>query len=148
MRRFVNVYNKFTTKWEKRESCYSYDLICRVVEHEERHNRPLKSIILSRWNYDRLEKWFEVNGVRDEDNFAAPLKYKNYLIKRAECVIKGEYLIEYNLELSNIGRAIDNFEENIAGLNINSTIKDDIWKQLTDKHGIGKFESRENLNKR
>ena len=52
------------------------------------------------------------------------------------------------MELSNIGRAIDNFEENIAGLNINSTIKDDIWKQLTDKHGIGKFESRENLNKR
>lgn len=86
----------YKTDW-KSTGCYSVDMVLSAVSFYRNKKRPLKSVILSRYHYDRLDDYFKTNHIDQNASIDPNAKYTldGVEILRAESSIVDDLYFEF-----------------------------------------------------
>jgi hypothetical protein len=80
------------------------------INKEKRKGMFLESVILSRWDFDMLEKWFISVGIINELTENIPIDWKGVEIKRGSASVT-DFVPEYKI-LDNAKQQLINLAEN------------------------------------
>lgn len=89
---------------------YYYDMILAAIAHERKAGKHLKSVILCRYNYDKLENWLKSVGILNDSNLMSRLFVKKVEIKRSLEFNPKEIDFEYFTKESHEEQLLDNFK--------------------------------------
>lgn len=86
----------FKADW-KTTGNYSVDMVLSAVSWYRRANRPLKSITLSKYHYDRLDDYFKKNHIEESATIDPDAKYTldNVEILRAESSLVDDMRVDF-----------------------------------------------------
>jgi len=103
---------------------YVMDLVIAAIDHEKKAGRPLQAVVLSRINYDRLEKWLLDKGILTEEALTKTLSWKKVEIKRSETASTEDIRMEYR----QFGPEGNHLEDNMKLFGMNSGNIDKVRK--------------------
>lgn len=108
---------------------YQLALVDEAIRHERKALRPIKAIVLSRFNYDKLVSWLEKMGVINEDNYQyETLSWKKVDIKRCDSGMTQDMRVEY-FETKDVNSVTKTMEENMKLFGINKSYDNILTKE-------------------
>lgn len=115
---------------EKVKSNPIMNMVIQTIIKEKQSNKPIESVILSRFNYDRLEAWLKSVGILNDENAFAPLTFYGVEIKRSETSGSTDIIPQYYSakDPEQLAKNLENF-----GID-NGLFIDKIQKNINDKN--------------